>query len=646
MRQNNACFSLFYLRNRISIAVISLLPAVWPAAPALAQDAAGLQFTAAAPDPVMAGEEVRLQTLVVNTGASTWQKGAYYWIGEVYSLEGEEKKFITQTVSLSPAEDVAPGAAHGAQLPFVVPDNLQGRRLLYRVFLIKDGKRILETDYKGFQVIEKELRPPAPEDFKIGGDVSFGYRNASRDGWDNHQAITAANFVGRIRQSSFLFNTYIVSTYHRPITPAIVLLNYYAPWGNLAIGDISPSLTPLSLDGQGMRGVSFERARGRLSLTALVGRIVAPEEPGPNSGGRFARYSGGFKAGWQFRPNLKIAADAVLSRDDEHSINITTTAITIRPRQTAVYGLNADWKFLDGFTLNSDFQMSAYKEDLNASAPGVGGSAWKQEVKYRAALFTARGALSRIAPGFYSFASPSVISDRQVLDGELGIFPSDWTAFTLAYNKYADNLAGDPAKTVTEVAQTTLANMLRLNKTVLNASVMTNAARGKPEGVQDNQTTTLNFSVTQPVAAHTLSAGFQQSAFKDNTGLSHDLDTSLISLSGAFKLTRKLSLSTGMVNSATKDKADSTTGNNTSITGNISYSMPRRGMAVQCWTTMSSAKNDSALSPADSSSVSVNVETVWLKNQNSRFTFGVGGLSRKDKINPANDSGEVSILTR
>jgi len=625
----------------------SLLLLTCLTAPASAQqDNASLQFTVAAPDPVMAGEEVKLQTLVVNTGGTTWTRGTYYWIGEIYALEGEDKRFITQTPSLSPAEDVLPGAAQGAQLPFTVPDNLQGRRLLYRVFLIKDGRRILETDFKGFQVIEKELRPAIPQDFKIGGDVSFTYRNASRDGWDNHQGITAANFVGKIRKSSFLFNTYIVSTYHRPITPTIVLLNYYAPWGNLSVGDISPSLTPLSLDGQGMRGVSFERARGKLSLTALIGRIVAPEEPGPNSGGRYARYTGGFKAGWQFRPNLRVAADAVLSRDDEHSINITTTALTIKPQQNAVYGVNAEWKFLEGFTLNSDFQMSSYIEDMNAASPGVGGSAWKQELKYRASLFTARGALSRIDPKFYSFASPSVISDRQVIDAELGVFPADWTTFTVALNKYSDNLDADPAKTTTEQTQTTLANMLRLNKTVLNTSVMTNAAKGKPEGVQDNQTTTLNFSVTQPVALHTLSAGLQTSSFKDNTGLSHDLDSSLISLNGSFKLTRKLAMSAGMVNSSTKDKVDSTTGKNTSITANVSYSMPRRGMAVQCWTTMSSSKNDSLLTPVDTSSLSVNVETVWLKSQNSRFTFGVGGLSKKDKLNPASDSSEVNIMTR
>ncbi|OGR41913.1 MAG: hypothetical protein A2X35_11430 [Elusimicrobia bacterium GWA2_61_42] len=630
-------------QHLLKVLLLSLLLAP----PVFAQDNASLQFTVAAPDPVMAGDEVRLQTLVVNTGTRPWPKGSYYWTGEIYTLEGENRKFLAQTESVSPAEDVPAGGAHGVQIPFTVPETLQGRRLLYRLFLVKDGRRILETDYKGFQVIEKEFRPPPPQDFKIGGDVTFSYKNSSGDGWDNHQGITSANIVGKVKQSSFLFNTYVVHTYHRPITPTIVLLNFYAPWGTLGIGDISPGLTPLSMDGQGMRGVSFERARDKLSVTAVIGRIVAPLEPGPSSGGRFARYSGGFKAGWQFTPNLKIAADAVMSRDDEHSINISTTAITIKPQQSVVYGLNAEWRFWDKFMLNSDYQMSSYRADLNAAEPGAAGTAWKQEVKYKGALLTARTAVSRIDPKFSSFASPSVISDRMVLDGELGLFPADWTTFTLGYNKYSDNLDKDPAKTTTDQAQVTLANSLRFpSQTMLNTSLMTNTAKGKPAAVQDNQTTTLNFSVTQPLKAHTLNLGYQMSSFKDNTRLSHDLDTALVSFNGSFRLTPRLAMSAGLVNSATKDKIDSTTAKNNSVTANFSYSLPRRSMAFQFWTTLSTTQNDSPVSPADLSSVSLNLETAWVKSQTSRFTFGVGALSKTDNLHPEADSSELSVLTR
>ena len=123
-------------------ALASLLLALWMTAPAFAQqDNASLQFTVAAPDPVMAGEEVKLQTLVVNTGGTTWQRGTYYWIGEIYALEGEDKRFITQTPSLSPPRTWPRGGA-GRATPFL-SRTIWGRRLLCRVFL-KDGRRIHE----------------------------------------------------------------------------------------------------------------------------------------------------------------------------------------------------------------------------------------------------------------------------------------------------------------------------------------------------------------------------------------------------------------------------------------------------------------------------------------------------------------------
>ncbi|MCX5786281.1 MAG: hypothetical protein NTX59_11390 [Elusimicrobia bacterium] len=617
-----------------------------PGSRVFADDSAALQFTVAAPDPVMAGDEVKLQTLVVNTGPSAWVKGTYYWAGEIYTIEGENHKFLAQTETVSPQEDVAPGTAHGAQLSFTVPENTRGS-LLYRVFLIKDGKRIVETDYKSFQVIEKEFHPPPPQDFKIGGDVTFSYKNSSADEWKKHQGITAANIVGKVKKSSFLFNTYIVHTYARPINPLIVLLNYYAPWGTLSVGDISPSLTPLSMDGQGMRGVSLDQTRNKLSWTALAGRIVAPDSPKAFNTGRFARYTGGLKASYQARPNLKISLNSVLSSDDQYSISIDTSASTLKPQQSVVYGTLVEWNLRKQLTFASEYQLSSHKPDLRSNLRAESGGAWKQELKYRGGVATARASLARVDPKFASFASPSVISDREVREIELGLYPADWTTFSMGFNNYADNLKNDPAKTTTNQTQTSFSNTLKVfGHTMINSSYLVNAAKGKPSTVQNNQTTTLNFSVLQPVNAHTLNLGLQTSGFKDKTHISHDLDTTLVSLSGAFKLSDRLSMSTGFVNSNTKDKLDFTTSKNNTITGNFTYTMPRRAMAVQLWTTISSNKNNSPALPGDSHSLSVNLETVWLKSRSSKFTFGVGGTSKKDKVNPANGSNAINILTR
>lgn len=613
-----------------------------------AEGSASLQFTVAAPDPVTAGDEVSFQTLVVNTGTDAWPKGAYYWVGEVYTLEeGGERKFMAATDPVTPAEDVQSGAAHGAKLEFTVPENLKAARLLYRVFLILNGKRILETDYRGFQIIEKEFRAPAPESFKMGGDMTFSYKNSSNDSWNRHQGITAANIVGKIKDSSFLFNAYLIHTKSRIITPNIILLNFYAPWGTVSAGDISPAFSPLSLDGQGMRGLSFERQIGKMSWLAVAGRLVAPQDPDSSSAGRFARYTGAFKLGYQALPSFKVTLDSVLSWDDEYSITIDTDTSTLVPRQTLVYGANLEWKPRNNITMTGDYQLSAHKENTRTAASAAGGMAWKNELKYRGTKLSARASVSRVNAKFASFASPATIADRFLYDGEVGLSPAGWTSFTVGYNQYTDNLDNDPAKTKSSQTQMSVSNALKFpGATMLNTSYMVSNVVGEPATVQDNQTATLNFSVVRPLGRHTLNLGFQTSAFRDNTSISHDLGTKVISLSGAFRLTPKMSLSTGLVNSASKDKVDSTANKNTSITANLAYSMPAKAMAFQLWTTMNSNKNDSPAYPSDASTLSVNLETVWLKSPKSKYTFGVGTSSRKDSLNPAGDTSEINILTR
>jgi hypothetical protein len=635
------------LRFPIGFLLFTLSPLLFTA-PAYANGGASLQFTVAAPDPVMAGDEIMFQTLVVNTGATTWLPGKYYWVAEIYSMEGEDKKFVTQTDPLSPPDTVTPGLAHGVQIPFLVPEMYSGRRLLYRALLVVDGKRILETDYKGFQVIEREFKPPPPQDMRLGGDISFTYKNSSPDGWDNHQGITSANIVGKIKQSSFLFNTYLVHTYHRPITPNLIFLNYYAPWGTLSIGDVAPSLTPLSMESQGMRGVAFERTKDKIFWTALVGRTIAPEEPTLTTAGRFSRYAGGFKISYQARPNLKISVDSVLSRDDEYSITQDTRTSIILPQQSLVYGAMAEWKINPKLSYSGDFQASTYKADIDA--PGAkSGAAWKQELKWRGKL-SARAAYSSVGAKFVSFASPSVIADRNTLDAELGVPLADWSSLALSYNTYTDNLENDPAKTTTQQTQTSLSNTTRVfSGTMLTAAYMTNTALGKPATVQDNKTTTMSFSILQPVGVHNLNASFQTSNFVDNTDDatgSSDLDTALISLNGSFKLSSRMSASLGFVDSSTKYKMDSSTAKNNTINANLAYAMPKRSLAFQCWTAMSSGKNDSVTMPSQTGTLSVNFETIWLRSRSSKITFGAGMLSKTDKYNPAIEGTDLSLLTR
>ncbi|PIU17777.1 MAG: hypothetical protein COT18_12255, partial [Elusimicrobia bacterium CG08_land_8_20_14_0_20_59_10] len=335
-----------------------------------------------------------------------------------------------------------------------------------------------------------------------------------------------------------------------------------------------------------------------------------------------------------------------LSRDDEFSITQDTSATMLAPQQSFVYGALLDWKISRRFTFTGDFQGSQYKADINSSDK-AGGSAWKQELKWKGGGASARAAYSMVGAQFMSFASPSIVPDRKTLDLEASLPAADWSTFSLAYNTYQDNLDADPAKTTTKHAQTSVGNTSRVfGGTMLSASWMMNAAVGEPAAVQDNKTTTLSFSVLQPIRSNTLSASVQQTAFRDNTGLSNDLDTQLFSLSGSFRVSTRLSASAGVVKSETKDKVDGTAAGNNTLNGSLTYARPGGSVAFQLWTTLSSGENDSTLTPSEYSTLTVNFETIWMKSRSSKLTFGVGAISRTDKVYPVNDGTDLSVLTR
>ena len=239
-------------------ALASLLLALWMTAPAFAQqDNASLQFTVAAPDPVMAGEEVKLQTLVVNTGGTTWQRGTYYWIGEIYALEGEDKRFITQTPSLSPAED-GPRARRRAHNSLYCPGH-QGRRL-HRVFLIKDQR--IHRPIIGFQVIEK-IASTIPRILRSAATSLYSGTPAGTA--DNHQGITAppASWARYANPP-----TPISSAPTMAITPTMVLL-IITPHGESQYRryfSVAPAFA-----GRAGYARRLERAGGKLSLIALIG---------------------------------------------------------------------------------------------------------------------------------------------------------------------------------------------------------------------------------------------------------------------------------------------------------------------------------------------------------------------------------------
>ncbi|MFH1620120.1 MAG: hypothetical protein ABIG11_09510 [bacterium] len=631
---------------RTAILILAIMGSLGGAV--FAADSASLQFTVPAPDPAMAGEDVVIQALAVNSGTRKWDKGSFYWVAEIYDME---YNFVTKTEEFFSQEEVAPGAVAAAALKFHIPETFTGRRF-YRIFLVKDGVQIIISDYRAFQITEKKLQAPELEKYKMGGDVTITYKNSNRGNWKGHSGTTNANIIGKVGESSFLFNTYLLHNSQKLVDPYIILLNYYAPWGIMSLGDISPAVSPLSVYGQGMRGGLLEQQKDRFFWTVFGGRSVTALPGTLTMNGRYERQMYGVKAGINILPSLKLYSNYVIGSDVISSLSFNPAGEkyagpTLTPQKNPVYGIGLNWEPSSKFSFLADYQNSEYVRDTTSNQPGEKDSAWRAEGRWNTELLKLKTAAQYTGPKFMAFGSPSAVTDRMTYEGSLGLYPIRWMALSAALNRYSDNLKNDPSKVTTTQTLMTFGNSVTASfGTVFNFLYSANTAVGKPRVAQDNRTTTMNFGISQPLGSQSLGFGYQISRFTDNNKLAHDLDSTMFSLSAVLKPFSQFSCSLSAVTSSAKDIVDSSANKNNSYSASAAYVMPARRLAVQMWATNSANKNDSLVARSDSSTLSVNSEVTWIRNAQSSIALGVGRRSTEDKIDSARSSCEISALVR
>ena len=371
--------------SRIACAAGALLLAT--AVRADAADSAALQFTVPAPDPVQAGEAVALQALAVNTGAAAWAAGSYYWVGEVYNLE---EKLVGRTDQVSPPEAVQPGAVASISLPFRVAETDTGRRL-YRVLLIKDSQTLISSPLKSFVIVERAVpEPPKVVDYRIEGNLTVSYRNSSRDEWNHHSGATTINAVGKVKESSYLFNAYLLHQKGRVLEPFTILFTYYAPWGTVYGGDISPTLSELSVNGQGARGAMLEQRRGNWDWLVVGGNTVESQPGTATSDGRYARSLYGGKVGRRFFSSVTTGLNYFLSSDETQSLSTDPRSPnfrgpTLAAQKNSGAGLSTVWEPRPKLKLSLDYQSNTYSKDTAKST--AKDTAYRAEFRWDRSLF-------------------------------------------------------------------------------------------------------------------------------------------------------------------------------------------------------------------------------------------------------------------
>ncbi len=634
------------MRRRVSLLVFALAFCLRHAA-AQTTDSASLQFTIPAPDPVPAGEVLSIQALAVNTGALSWEGGSYYWYAEIYDLENQ---MVARTEQISPREAVAPGGVASISVPFPVPPTMFGRHL-YRVFLIKEGRTLIQSDFKPFQVVERPI-PPPPEvvNYRLEGNITAFYKNFSRNGWSNHQGATSLNAVGKLRDSSYLINAYLRHLPGNVFDPAIILATYYAPWGTIYAGDVAPVLGPLSVAGQGMRGAALEQRRNDWEWTVLGGQTITSQPGTLTVNGRYARSLYGAKLGRELPWNLRASINYFLSADETGSLSTDPKSPnyrgpTLAAQKNSGYGGTLAWNPRPKLSFSGAYQIDRFFADTTKA--GAQDKAWRGDISWEHSFFKIKTFIQRAGPNFITFGAPAVIGNRLTYDGNLTVFPVSWYNANISFNQFRDNLDNNPRFVTTTQRSVTLLQGLQLpTRTNVNLSANLNTAQGKPSTALNNQTTTVGLSLGQSFqAGHGVSLGGQLSQFRDKNKLAHDLDTLTLTLSSSWRLPKSRGLSFGVTSSETKNRIDGSKRTSRSVGPSFTTPMAKNWTG-QFWGSYNTTKNTSPKFPTDSTNASANSEFTWNYDRQLNLAFGLGANKQKDKgISPI-DITEMTVSLR
>jgi hypothetical protein len=567
-------------------------------------------------------------------------------VAEIYDVE---YRFLTRTEQLSPTDNVPPGGVAAVTLPFSVPATATGRRF-YRVYLVKDNRQLLESDYKAFQILEKAI-PPPPEsvDYRVEGNVTVSLKDSSIGKWRQVNGSTAVNMVGKLKDASYLLNANLIHAPGKVVDPYSILFSYYAPWGRIYAGDIAPTYSQLSVNGLGLRGLMLEQNKGIFDWSVLGGQSVTSQAGTASVNGRFARsiYAGRF--GVSLPGNLKAGVNAFQSADEVGSLSSDPKSNNFRgpalaAQKNSGMGLNVTWAPGKGVTVLADYQRNTYTPDT--TLPAVSDTARRLEFRWDTGLTKLKVYAQRTGPHFIAFGAPSVIGDRNTYDAVFGFTPASWYALNLSGDQYTDNLENDPNKLTTTQRILNVGNAFHLpTGTDFNVSGSLNTAKGKQASALDNKTVTEGVGLTQAIKKHTLSLNVQNSQFRDNNHLSHDLDTQTLGLNANLSLPHNSIGSLGLTTTQASDKIDGSKRNSQSTSASYSRPLWPRWTG-QFFGSLTTTKNTSPTFPTDTSTLSVNSELTWTVEKQINVAFGLGFNKNQDKLNAANSTNEVVISTR
>lgn len=621
-----------------------------------AADSGKLQLAVAAPDPIVAGEEITFQIIMLNTGGNKWPADQYYIEAEVYDAQ---RNYVAKTRQIKGAVTVDPGMANLVYVPFVVPNSFVGT-YFYRIFVVYKEQRVIESEFYPFNVIPLPIVAPKPSTFKMGGNAILSYRQSSKYEGKDYTGNFNLNLVGQLMERAMLFNLY---TFHTPKSTSAaeginhevytILFNYYGENWNVGLGDVLPVFTPLSIYGTGMRGGQLDGTFGSLSTSFVGARTAKPVEGTSATDGTYERWLLGGKVGVNVIEPLVVGASLVTSFDRQESLKVAGPSVM--PASNNTTGGFINWDPYDSLGFEVEYQNSSYMNDMRVSTAAINDYAYRFLVKYNPQNFSTRVTYQLTRPDFYAFGSPGATRDRQTIDFYSSALIKNRISVNVGVNRFRDNLDAktDKVTTTQSIYSGGIAYSSPAPWPSPSVSYSRNEAVGDPITSQNNFTNTTSIGLTGKVSIVGIGLTLQQSVFEDLTDVSDKLNTNTVGIAANSAFGSRASVNLGAtlsntLNLGTKAAAKNINNQTPAFSASFNLRIIPDKLSSQVWGTLITRQND-AVNDSDKikkKETTGNAELTWNINQSFAWTLGGSYMQTLDEMDEEGSMIEQGVNTR
>ena len=541
-----------------------------------------IQISIPNPNPVIAGQKIVFQSIILNQGKEKWLKNEYYIETEIFD---NEKNHIIYLDKLKGENDINPGETVITYIEFKVPEEYSGI-YNYKIYVIYKNKRIIESDFYSFNVAEN-IKRTVESTTNISGNMTISYRTISDKNEQRYIGNINMNIIGQMFNKPSLFNIY---TFHNPVSDNNnktenkifnLLFKNYSQTYNLSIGDIFPEFSYLSLYGGGMRGIYYQKKIDNFQFDVVGGYLKELVEGDTNLSSIYKRDLIASSINYNFS-NLKLGLNYVKSYDIENSVKQTQTSI--KPEKTDVYGTEIDFKLKPNCDLIAEYFISKNVTDIFSNKT-ITDYAYRTKLDYNIKKNNIKIIYQEIRPSFRSLGSPELQNDSREFNFISNFSIIDNIKFNLKYNRWNNNLNNDETKN-TSIQQLYgtdfIFYMYKFYSSVLTAGFTYTDNMIDVRNNYNNFNQIFNLCLNSQINKINVMLYFQFNIFKDKINISNDCSTEIYKLFlNIPKENISFTLGTNFTNTVDSTKVNINLSQNYNV--NITYNIIPEFLIGQLW---------------------------------------------------------------